>query len=276
MSDRFTRFPSELAAQARTVLLPGNIPALLIHPDWRTPAPTMIWLHGRTANKELDPGRYLRWLRAGIAACAIDQPGHGQRADPLLQAPASTLTVMERSITEIDRVVESLGDPSFQGVFDLDRLGLGGMSLGGMVSLRRLCDDHPFIAASVECTSGWLNALYFPHESAIAEIRSLPRWPIDHPREKVAALDPMAHLDSLRPVPLISMHSEQDRVVPWPVQRRFLAALGAHYRTRPSPPPISIVTWPETGAPEEHSGFGRVSNDAKTLQTEFLRTHLRV
>jgi len=34
-------------------------------------------MHGRTANKELDPGRYLRLIRAGIAVCAIDLPGHG-------------------------------------------------------------------------------------------------------------------------------------------------------------------------------------------------------
>jgi hypothetical protein len=35
-----------------------------------------------------------------------------------------------------------------------------------------------------------------------------------------------------------------------------------------------LVTWPSTGAPHEHLGFGRVANDAKNLQTAFFKRHL--
>ena len=37
---------------------------------------------------------------------------------------------------------------------------------------------------------------------------------------------------------------------------------------------IELKTWPTTGAPNEHIGFGRFSNDAKNAQTDFLRRHL--
>src|SRR5258705_8599575 len=129
MIERFARFPADLARRARSVRLgPSNIPTLLAHPDWATPAPTVLWLHGRSVNKELDPGRYLRWVRTGIAACAIDLPGHGERAVPEMQQPARSLDVLDQVIPEIDQVIEALADPSHGGVFHLDRLGIRGMS----------------------------------------------------------------------------------------------------------------------------------------------------
>jgi hypothetical protein len=41
-----------------------------------------------------------------------------------------------------------------------------------------------------------------------------------------------------------------------------------------APSLIESHTWPTTGAPEEHVGFGKVSNDAKNIQTAFLARHL--
>ena len=37
---------------------------------------------------------------------------------------------------------------------------------------------------------------------------------------------------------------------------------------------VELHTWDETGAPEEHIGFGRFSNDAKNMQTAFFVKHL--
>ncbi len=267
MIDRFAQFPRSLAEKARSRRV-GDIPVLLAHPDWTTPAPTAIWLHGRTASKELDPGRYLRWIRAGIAACAIDLPGHGERADPATQQPARTLDVLAQTLREIDRVVEFLADPSLGGVFDLDRLALGGMSAGGMAALRRLCDPHPFLGACVEATCGWLGALYDP--SLIGAAGS-HRWSYRHAPEDIQPLDPYTHLDGFVPLPLLVVHSKADAVIPWETQRRFLEGLGARYEhAGASRDLIQVLTWPETGATEEHMGFGRFSNDAKNAQTRFL------
>src|SRR5690606_30736419 len=146
------RFPKSLLPHVRTVRLPSrvgeDIPALLIHPDWATSAPVAIWMHGRTANKELDAGRYQRWLRAGVAACSIDLPGHGERAIETHQQPEYTLRMVRQAVAEIDSVVEALADPAYAGAFNLDRLAIGGMSAGGIVALRRLCDPHPFVCAA--------------------------------------------------------------------------------------------------------------------------------
>ncbi len=267
MTERFARFPAYLAERAKSVRLAGEIPALLAHPDWDRPAPAVIWLHGRTVNKELDPGRYLRWIRAGIAACAIDLHGHGERAEEDLQQPARTLDVLAQTVAEIDGIVAALGEPPLQGKFDLDRLGIGGMSAGGMAALRRLCDPHPFRCAAVEATTGNLAALYHPDSGR--------PWPVSHPAEKIRPLDPMQNLEHWRPIPVLAVHSETDRVVPFPGMREFIGALNSTYSARGADPAmIELVTWPETGAMAEHMGFGKYSNDAKNAQTEFLQRHL--
>lgn len=274
MIERFSKLPQSLAEKSRVVRLaqdrvPGGIPALLCHPDWISPAPMMLWMHGRTAHKELDSGRYLRWIRAGIAAVAIDLPGHGERRDKRGDVAAHTMDVLDELLPEIDVVLEALADPVWQGVFDLDRMGIGGMSMGGMAALRRLCDPHEFTCAAVESSCGDLLALYHPATGTHP-------WGLSYPPERVEKSDPAQHLDGFVPLPLLSLHSEADAIVPWSVQERFLAQLGGHYEARgASRSLIEAKTWPTTGAPQEHSGFGRVANEAKTIQVEFLSRHLK-
>ena len=268
MIERFARFPAYLAERSRSSRLGDDIPALLAHPDWERPAPVVIWLHGRTVNKELDPGRYLRWIRAGIAACAIDLPGHGERADHALQQPARSLDALAAALPEIDQIVAALGLGDWKGLFDTARIGIGGMSLGGMIALRRLCDPHPFVCASVESTTGNLAALYHPDAGR--------PWPVSHPTERIKPLDPMQNLAEWRAIPLLWLHSESDGVVPIAGMRAFDAALKKHYAAAGADPwLVQSLTWPSTGAAQEHSGFGRVSNDAKNAQTEFFVRHLR-
>lgn len=268
--DRFKQFPRDLAAVARHDRLGPDVPALLAHPDWKTPAPVVLWMHGRTADKELDPGRFLRWIRSGIAACSIDLPGHGERLSPAAHGPDASLRVIAQAVAEIDHVVESLADPRFEGVFDLDRIAIGGMSMGGIVALRRLCDPHSFTCAAVEGTTGWLEGLYFPEEHAESG-EGPPRWVVRHDREAVAAVSAAAHLSGFRPIPLLMLHSEADRMMPFAVAKGFAQRLRKHYQdSGADPAQIELVTWPETGAPEEHIGFGRFSNDAKNRQTAFF------
>ncbi len=275
MHPRFAAFPAALTDRARILALGADaIPALLVHPDGHTPAPTLLWLHGRTATKELDPGRYLRLLRAGIATCAIDLPGHGERPGPKLHDPKHTIDFATQAVGEIDSVIEALADPHLEGyaghAFDLDRLAIGGMSAGGMIALRRLCDPHPFRAALVEATSGRLTDLYFPPDA------DRDPWPITHLREKVEVLDPSRHLDHFQPIPLLAIHATTDKMVAFETQRDFLDDLRVHYRAmRADPNLIEFLTYTDTGAPQEHAGFGKYGAEAKSAATDFLVTHLR-
>lgn len=269
MPDLNEILPKSLAAKSRRTLFAG-VPTLLCHPDWESPAPLCFWMHGRTANKELDPGRYSRWLRAGVAAVAIDLPGHGQRVHDLgeqdLSGPESTLEVIRRARGDVDAVLGSV-DNEFGSLFDIDHSAIGGMSLGGMVALRRLCDPHGFKAAAVEATTGDLLALYDPQSHGI----NAPAWPVAHDDDQAREQSTSEHLPGFEPLPLLALHTEADRMVPWQGQRAFLDRLRAHYTERREDPAlIELKTWDQTGAPEEHIGFGSASHEAKTTQAEFL------
>ncbi len=262
------KLASALEERTKREILAGTIPALIAHPDWQTPSPLVLWMHGRTSRKEIDSGRYLRLIRAGIGVCAIDLPGHGDRADETLQTASGTVEMLTRALPEVDIAIEALLQGPHASVFDGERLGIGGISAGGMVTLRRLCEPHGFACAAVEATSGWLEGLYFPEDGK-------SRWPVDHASEAVAAIDPSEHLDGFEPLPLMAMHSEADELVPFAVQERFIERLREHYEAKGADPGmIELVTWPETGAPQEHLGFGRHAHEAKNIQVDFYKKHL--
>lgn len=213
------------------------------------PAPVLVWMHGRTVNKELDPGRYLRLARAGIASCALDLPAHGERADSARQGAEATLGVVAQMVDELDAVVADLaGRPEFAG----QPLAVGGMSAGGMAALVRLTRPHGFSAALIESSTG--------------DLRGQARRTRFAP-DLSAELDPMTHLGQWRNIPILGIHSQRDAWVPVEGQRAFFAAIRAR---SPHPERVVLHEFPETGAPFEHSGFGRVAGVAKELGTEFL------
>ena len=256
--ERLAGFPSSL--RARTALLRlGPAPALVALPGGDDRVPALLWLHGRTADKELDSARYLRLVRAGVAVVAIDLPGHGERADPARQDAAALPGLLAEALPEVDAVLVALGSAPEAARIDLDRLAMGGISLGGMVTLRRLCEPHPFLCAAVEATAGDF--------AAAGE----GRWA----EAAARGLEPRAHLAGWRPLPLLALHSERDALVPVAAMRSFLQALREHHQARGADPDlVRFVTWPETGAPLEHVGFGRVAREARELFVSFVSAHL--
>lgn len=255
MIERFAQMPSALRAKARWMRLgEAAAPAMIVHPDWDSGrfAPVVIWMHGRTVSKETDPGRYLRWMRAGIGACAVDLPGHGERFDSELQLPERTLDVVRQMIGEIDQIVAALEE---MNVFDPDRLAIGGMSAGGMAALARLCDPHPFRCTSVEATTG-----SWEHQRARMMFRNLSL-------DEINQLNPIKRLDRWREIPLQAIHAKYDEWVSIEGQIEFIEALRRRYS---DPSLIEFVQFDRTGAPNEHAGFGSMAAVAKDTQAAFF------
>ena len=195
-------------------------------------------------------------MRAGIAVCAIDLPGHGARSGPTRQTPDEVLGVVIDASEEIDRVqaaaITSLNaDPA--------RCGIGGMSAGGMAVLARLCRPHTFQACALEATSGDWDSV--PMRSA--------GTPSD--QAMAAELNPIRHLDQWRPIPMLSVHAKLDAWIPYAGQSRFLD----HIQDRYPQAEIERVVYDRTGAEAEHVGFGLHAADAKQRQCEFLIQHLK-
>ena len=125
-------------------------------------------------------------MRAGIGACAIDLPGHGERYQRELQDPFRTLEVIVQMIDEIDSIVDGL---RALGVFNMQRLAIGGMSAGGMATMARLCQPHEFLCASVEATTG-----SWEHQCRRAMFQE--RTP-----EEIGSRNPIEHLQQWRDIP---------------------------------------------------------------------------
>lgn len=263
LDDRFKGLPGSLRRRSEITRLGDAVPALVAHPNGSSRAPWVLWLHGRTAYKELDPGRYGRWIRAGIGAVALDLPGHGERYEAGAHSPDRTVETVTRAAGEIDAVLRSVRG---LGIFDMDRGAIGGMSAGGMVALRRLCDPHPFVAACVECTTGDLSGLYFPRHAGGSGLSGVP-----HDRAAVERIDPSAHLDAFEPVPLLAMHTLGDELIPYELQRSFIERLRERYASRGADPAlVEFETFEDTGAPQEHAGFGSFASRSKDIQLAFL------
>jgi alpha-beta hydrolase superfamily lysophospholipase len=267
--EQFGPLPTALLARARWERLAGGrIPALIVHPGFTAETargaeaasvnavPLVLWMHGRTVQKEIDPGRFLRWMRAGIGVCAVDLPGHGERFEAELQQPERTFDVVLQMIGEIDAIVaEMVGRPEFDG----DRVAIGGMSAGGMSALARLCAPHPFVCASVEATTGSWN---------FQRTRRMFR---DRDDDEISMHDPIANLAGWRQIPVQAFHSRRDEWVAFDGQRAFIEALRERYTDDGI---IDFVVYEETGAPYEHAGFGRLAADAKDRQRTFLHRWL--
>jgi len=242
---------SALQRNARHLRLGADVPVMLVQPeDQQGPCPLLIWMHGRTAEKELDPGRYLRLMRRGIATCAIDLPGHGERLDSALHEPKAVLRIVEQMAGELDGIIEDLRGT---GSFDPDRIAVGGISAGGMAALVRCCNTHAFAALCLEATTGNLS-----HRASASFADP----------ERLDRLDPITHLDGWREIPLLVLHNRHDAWIDIDGQHAFIRAMRDRYE---DPEQIRMHVYEElTGAPFEHAGFGRFSADAKDRMVRFL------
>jgi poly(3-hydroxybutyrate) depolymerase len=248
--------PSALRSQAKVASV-GDVPVLLIRPELviGDRPPLLIWLHGRTAYKEIDAGRFLRLMRRGFAVCAMDLPGHGARMDLAMQAPNRVLEVIMQAVGELDMVTTAAVDRLGA---DPDRVAIGGMSAGGMVSAARLCSPHRFAALIMEASSGDWGFLPARQRGGRDQTAM------------VQASDPIEHLQDWKPVPVLAIHSRLDRWIPFESQWRFLDAIEA---LGPSSL-IERVAYDRTGAQAEHVGFGSCSADAKERVCTFLERRL--
>lgn len=251
MPDLNARFPSSLMRVSTwTRFVDGSVPVVVMRPERpaATPLPFLLWFHGRTVDKETDPGRYLRLVRAGIGCIAVDLPGHGERPEISMQDGSRTAEVVEQAASEIDGI---LADASAGG-FDATRAVLGGLSAGGMAAALRGCSHHPFRGFLLEATTGDWSTL-----SGRAGF----------PAVRVERLNPLTHLGSWRDCPVLALHATLDAWVPIEGQRRFIAALQAK-SARPAS--IELHEYARTDAPHEHMGFGRMASDAKSRGTRFI------
>jgi hypothetical protein len=68
------------------------------------------------------------------------------------------------------------------------------------------------------------------------------------------------------------MHNKGDQIIPYQVQSNFIQTLRTHYENQSVDPNlIEFITYQNTGAIQEHAGFGKFAAEAKDHQLAFFK-----
>ncbi len=222
--------------------------------------PTLFFHHGFTSSKEIYS--YFGYLLAQVGYRVIlpDAPLHGARADGdegrLL---ANFWQILQSNVDELGIVKESFVS---RGLADPTRLGVGGVSMGGMVTMASLVRFPWIKAAACLMGSGYFNAL---------SETLFPAYDVDDATQREAFRSAHASLLSwdisgktaqLAERPLFVWHGEGDDVVPFGESQRLRDEMKA------SGHDANLTFLAEPGA--KH----RVSVHASTEATAFFQHHL--
>lgn len=192
----------------------GTIPILEVVPEEyeNEKLPLIIYYHGWQSQKELTltQGRYL--AREGFRVILPDAFNHGKRKNPMTDIPSLTFwQSIHTNLFEFGYIVDTFQK---RGLAD-DRIGVGGVSMGGMTTTA-LLTHHPEIKAAA-CVMGTPKLVAY-RERIFQHASQMDRFfPIDynHLLNWIPAYDLSLNMDTLADRPLLVWHGTQDVVVPY-------------------------------------------------------------
>ncbi len=222
--------------------------------------PTIFFHHGFTSSKEIYS--YFGYLLAQVGYRVIlpDAPLHGARADGgESRLLANFWPILQNNVDELGIVKESFVS---RGLADPARLGVGGVSMGGMVTMASLVRFPWVKVAACLMGSGYFNALsehLFPVYTAgnIAQREAFQRA-----HAPLLSWDISGKTALLTERPLFVWHGEEDDVVPFGESQRLRDEMKANGND------ANLTFLAEPGA--KH----RVSVHASAQATAFFRQHL--
>jgi|SRR5690625_602179 len=174
--------------------------------------PLIIYYHGWQSSKELTltQGRYL--AREGFRVLLPDAFNHGRRKNKMTDIPSLTFwQSIHTNLFEFGYIVDAVQK---MGLVD-DRIGVGGVSMGGMTTTA-LLTQHPEIKAAA-CVMGTPKLVayrerIFKHASQMdrffpKDYNSLLKW--------IPEYDLSLQPEKIDGRPLLFWHGNQDVVVPY-------------------------------------------------------------
>jgi len=184
---------------------------------------TVCWVHGVGDNCQTYKWVILRALTArGINVLTFDLPGHGARRD-LFSLPGG-LGSVPAALAYLRRCPD----------VDPERIGLLGVSLGGMLSIRALAAGEHVRAAAllqVPCALRMSRRLWWREALSAISLPSLNVFGRCSPRELyrtwtphsdfvpdmetvINALHPDEHIGHIPPLPMLLLYGERDPIAP--------------------------------------------------------------
>lgn len=199
----------------------GTIPLLEVVQDnlKNEKLPLIIYYHGWQSQKELTltQGRYL--AREGFRVILPDAFNHGKRKNPMTDIPSLTFwQSIHTNLFEFGYIVHTLQK---LGLAD-DRIGVGGVSMGGMTTAA-LLTHHPEIKAAA-CVMGTPKLVAY-RERIFKHASQMDRFfpaDYDHLLKWIPEYDLSLNIDKLAGRPLLIWHGTQDMVVPYTHVMEFM------------------------------------------------------
>jgi dipeptidyl aminopeptidase/acylaminoacyl peptidase len=214
------------------------------------PLPTIFFFHGfNTSSKEVTSYFGYMLALAGFRVVLPEADLHGQRFDGDREARFGRFwEIVARSIEELPRYRDHYVR---RGLVDGDRIGIGGTSMGGMVTLGAMV-RHPWVRAA----ASYMGSGYFLD---LSHTLNPPRGAVD---DVLRQFDAANHLERLGDRPLFVWHGERDDVVPFAEAARLRSELAAHGLDRH----LEFVSEP--------LGVHRVTHDAAAAGVQFFGRNL--
>jgi hypothetical protein len=192
----------------------GTIPLLevVLEDQKNKKLPLIIYYHGWQSSKELTltQGRYL--AREGFRVLLPDALNHGKRKMPMTDIPSLTFwQTIHTNLFEFGYLVDALQKRNLAD----DRIGVGGLSMGGMTTTA-LLTHHPEINAAA-CVMGSPKLVayrerIFKHASQME--RFFPK-DYNHLLSWIPEYDLSLQPEKIDGRPLLFWHGKQDVVVPY-------------------------------------------------------------
>jgi len=225
------------------------------------PLPTIFFFHGfNTSSKEVTSYFGYMLAMAGFRVVLPEADLHGKRFAGDREARFGRFwEIVKRSIDELPRYRDHYEK---RGLIDGDRVGIGGTSMGGMVTLGAMV-AHPWVRAVASYMgSGYfidLSRTLFPPRRTVGEEDAAWRDAVMAP---LINHDAARHLERLGDRPLFVWHGERDDVVPFAEAARLRAELSARGLDKH----LEFVSEP--------LGVHRVTHDAATAGVQFFVRNL--
>ncbi len=222
--------------------------------------PTVFFYHGFTSSKEIYSYFGYTLAKAGFRVILPDALMHGARAQPDERILLNNFwRILQTNVTELALLKETF---VARGLADEKRLGVGGVSMGGMTTMAALV-HYPWVKVAANLMgSGYFASLADHLFPSYGSDTGLSREDFEQQTELLLSLDISNKTSLIANKPLFVWHGEKDDVVPYIESLKLKHALESYNQAAN----LTYISEPET----KH----KVSVLGSIQATDFFATHL--
>lgn len=221
--------------------------------------PTIFFYHGFTSSKEIYSYFGYQLAKAGFRVILPDALMHGARAEPEESVLMNNFwRILQNNVTELSMLKETF---VARGLADESRLGVGGVSMGGMTSMAALV-HFPWVKVAANLMGSGYFVSLFDHLFPTLCADSLSQEAFKREMALLRSLDISDKTALIASKPLFVWHGEQDDVVPFNESAKLRQVLEGHNQSAN----LTFISEPRA----KH----KVSVYALNRTTEFFANHL--